>query len=94
MSKSNRDRVFLSYAHEDLDMVRRVYDGLKKRKLNVWFDEEDLGPGRWKPQIIKSITRSRFFVICISEHALRKTGDNRPGFQDEELNTAYEIAKA
>ena len=48
MAKPNRDRVFLSYAHEDLDTVRRIYSGLKERQLNVWFDKVDFGPGRWK----------------------------------------------
>jgi tetratricopeptide (TPR) repeat protein len=93
MNAEKRDLVFLSYASEDLKMIWQVYEGLLKRKLRVWFDKKDLKPGEWKPQIIKAIARSRFFVICISEAALRKTGD-KPGFQDKELNTAYQIAQA
>ena len=93
MAKPNRDRVFLSYAHEDLGTVRRIYAGLKERQLNVWLDKEDLSPGRWKPAITKAIAQSRFFVICISQAALKKTGEDEPGFQDEELNTAYNIAQ-
>jgi hypothetical protein len=92
MTKTARDRVFLSYAHEDLDTVRRIYAGLKERQLNVWFDKEDLKPGAWMPQIEKAIPRSRYFVICISNAALRKTGDDEPGFIDKELNAAYKIA--
>lgn len=92
MDDTMRERIFLSYARNDLDIVNRVYTGLKKRKLDVWFDKEDLKPGRWKTQIMKAIGRSRFFVICISNAALRKTGDKRPGFQDDELTRAYEIA--
>ncbi|MDR4498270.1 MAG: TIR domain-containing protein [Candidatus Scalindua sp.] len=93
MTESNRVRVFLSYAKEDLDKVRIVYEGLEKRELNVWFDDKHLLPGAWKPQIENAIIKSRYFVICISEAALRKTGDERPGFQDEELNRAYNIAE-
>jgi tetratricopeptide (TPR) repeat protein len=92
MAGSARYRVFLSYAHEDQDKVRRIYSGLKQRRLDVWFDKENLGPGRWKPAIIKAITQSRYFIICISEAALKKTGDE-PGFQDNEINTAYNIAQ-
>ncbi|MBO1223486.1 MAG: toll/interleukin-1 receptor domain-containing protein [Candidatus Scalindua sediminis] len=92
MSISKSARVFLSYANEDLETVKKVYDGLKKRGLNVWFDKEHLKPGPWKPQVEKAISKSRYFVICISEAALRKTGDE-PGFQDEELNRAYNIAE-
>ena len=92
MNQQKRDLIFLSYASEDLDTVWKVYDGFLKRKLTVWFDKKDCGPGGWKRQIIKAITHSRFFVICISEAALRKTGEE-PGFQDEELNTGYKIAQ-
>jgi len=88
-----KPQVFLSYAREDLDSVRKFYADLKKRKVNIWFDKEDLGPGRWKKSILKAIARSTFFVICISQAALRKTGDE-PGFVDEELHTAWEIAQA
>jgi tetratricopeptide (TPR) repeat protein len=44
-------------------------------------------------QIEKAIVSSRYFVICISEAALKKTGDSSPGFQDKELQQAYEIAR-
>ncbi len=88
-----REFVFLSYAHEDLDKVRKVYEGLKERKVNVWFDKEDLGSGRWKPQILKAISRSKCFAICLSNAAIKKTSGEKPGFQDEELQTAWEFAK-
>ena len=92
----NRDReqVFLSYAAEDRDEVRKIAEGLEKRGLKVWFDEKNLRPGRWKPQILRAINQSRYFVFCLSENALRKTSDERPGFVDEELQYAYQIAMA
>ena len=90
-----RNQVFISYAHEDLPIVRQIVAGLKERKLDVWFDKKHLGAGRWKQKIIKAINQSRFFVICISKAALQKTGadSDKIGFQDEELNTAYIIAQ-
>ncbi len=54
MAEKDKVRVSLSYAHENLDMVRRISTGLKKRKLDAWFRKEDLGPGRWKRKIEKS----------------------------------------
>ncbi len=86
-------RVFISYASEDLAQVRRLYEDLKKRNVNAWFDDNDLRLGRWKPQITKAIAQSNYFLFCISEAALKKIGD-KPGFQDEELNIAFEIALA
>jgi tetratricopeptide (TPR) repeat protein len=88
-----RDLVFLSYAHEDLDKVRKVYEGLKERNVNVWFDKENLGPGRWKPQILKAISRSKYFAICLSNSAVKKTSGEKPGFQDKELQTAWQFAE-
>jgi tetratricopeptide (TPR) repeat protein len=90
---SKRDLAFLSYAHEDLDLVRRVYEGLKERKVNVWFDKEDMIKGRWKPQIMKAISQSRDFVICLSNAAIKKTSGEKPGFQDRELQIAWEFAR-
>lgn len=83
--------IFLSYARPDLEVVRKVYESLKQRDIKVWFDQVDLGPGKWKPQILRAIRRSRYFLVCLSQAALAKTGD-KPGFQDTELNEAYNIA--
>ncbi len=88
-----REYVFISYAHENLEQVLKVYEGLKKRKVNVWIDKRDLVPGRWKPQIFKAISRSKYFVICLSNAAIKKTSGEKPGFQDEELQTAWEFAR-
>ena len=87
-----RPQVFLSYASDDLAQARRLYTELTQRDVNVWFDKEKSESGAWKLQIQRAITRSRFFLICLSEAALRKTG-KEPGFQDEELQWAYEIAR-
>lgn len=61
--------------------------------MNVWIDEKNLGIGRWKPQILKAISRSKYFVICLSNAALKKTSGEKPGFQDEESQIAWEFAR-
>ncbi|MCP4745665.1 MAG: tetratricopeptide repeat protein, partial [Desulfobacteraceae bacterium] len=93
MDKRDSGKVFLSYASEDLEKVKEIYSGLTDRQLQVWFDKENLKPGKWLPQVMRAIGTSRYFIICLSQAALRKTGDE-PGFQDEELNRAFEIAMA
>jgi tetratricopeptide (TPR) repeat protein len=92
MNDNRKNRVFLSYASEDLSKVREVYEGLKKRGLDVWFDEEDLKPGRWHPQIEKAMEQSRYFVICLSKSAIKKIGHTYPGYQKEEVSFALKIA--
>lgn len=92
MSIDKKPQVFISYAHDDLETVGRLYADLKERSVNVWFDKVNLKPGmRWKTEIRRSIPRSRYFLFCLSKAALRKTGDDR-SFIDEELQLAYDIA--
>jgi tetratricopeptide (TPR) repeat protein len=93
MPALERGFVFISYAHENLAQVLKVYEGLKKRKVNVWIDKKNMGPGKWKPEILKAISRSKYFVICLSNAAIKKTSGEKPGFQDEELQTAWEFAR-
>jgi tetratricopeptide (TPR) repeat protein len=92
MPESKRDLVFLCYAHEDLKKVEKVYEGLEKRGLKVWLDRTDIKKGKWKPQIMKALSRSRIFIFCLSNAALERTSGTKPGFQDTELQYAYEIA--
>ena len=91
MSPFSEQRVFISYARDDLPQVRKLYADLKARAVNVWMDEEDIGPGRWKNQIQKAIAQSRYFLFCMSKAALQKTHDGS-GFIDDELQWAYQIA--
>ena len=91
MDKEERPQVFISYAKEDAKRVHRLNRDLSARGVNTWIDEEKLNPGRWKGQIRRAITKSRYFLFCISESALRKTKDGS-GFIDDELQYAYEIA--
>jgi Flp pilus assembly protein TadD len=85
------NRAFLSYAREDEEHARRIYDGLMSRGVDVWFDKMHIAPGRWRPQILRAITQSRFFVACLSRSALQRL-ESAPGFQDTELTTAFQIA--
>jgi len=86
-------KVFLSYAREDEAIVTRLYESLTARGLEVWFDKVSLKAGRWRPQILRAISQSRYFIACLSHAALRRL-ERAPGFQDHELTTAYEIAMA
>jgi hypothetical protein len=94
MNKSTNDGVYLGYASENLETVQKIYAGLTKRKLNIWFDEEHLKPGLRKPQIKKAIAGCHTFIICISMAALKASSNKKPGFQDDMLNWAYKTAMA
>jgi hypothetical protein len=81
-------QVFISYAHEDIDYARKLYEKLKSvPSIEPWFDKKCLLPGvRWKPAIRKAIRESRFFIALLSNHSVTKKG-----FVQKELNDALEI---
>jgi len=39
-------KVFISYAREDVEMARKLYDDLKNAGVSPWMDEEDLLPSQ------------------------------------------------
>lgn len=86
-----KEQIYIAYAREDISTVRKLHRLLRERGFRVWFDDVDLRPGRWKPQLLKAINNSRVFLFCASAAALRKA-DDAPGFVDEELNEAHNIA--
>ncbi|MEM7346775.1 MAG: DUF1508 domain-containing protein [Chloroflexota bacterium] len=89
----SKPQVFISYAHDDAEAARRFCQDLKALGVNTWMDEDNMHPGKWKKQITKAITASRYFLFCLSRSTLAKTKDGS-GFVDDELQQAYEIAMA
>ena len=48
--------VFLSYAHDDTEIVDRIADDLKNEGVNVWLDRERLKLGdSWATQIEEAL---------------------------------------
>jgi TolB-like protein/cytochrome c-type biogenesis protein CcmH/NrfG len=55
--------VFLSYAHEDAESVRRIADALRAFGVEVWFDQNELrGGDSWDAKIR---TQIRSCTLCI-----------------------------
>lgn len=69
------EKVFLSYARQDLPAARRLYNELRSRNIDVWFDQEDLLPGtRWEEEIRSVIKSSSFFLAVLSNTSVNKRG--------------------
>jgi tetratricopeptide (TPR) repeat protein len=90
-NEPKRELTFLSYAHDDLERVRKVYEGLKKRKVDVWFDKKDVTKGKWKPQINQAIANSKHFIVCLSDTAISKMQAGK-GVQKDEFSYAFNLA--
>lgn len=60
-----KNYIFLSYALEDREIAKRIYQDLRRRSINVWYAPESLLPGRtWKNEIKKAIRKSSYFLLC------------------------------
>ena len=93
MFKQEKNQIFLCCSVEDLDEATKVYDGMKARSLDVCFDRKDITPKKWETHVEKAINKSQFFVVCLSNHTLQNPEDKKHGFQDYELNKAYDITQ-
>ena len=68
-------KVFISYATEDYNKARQIYEDLKAAGVEPWLDREDLLPGqKWKYAIKKAIRESDYFLTLLSDRAVSKRG--------------------
>jgi hypothetical protein len=86
--RNGRARVFLAYAEEDRQQVKRLYDSLQIAGFEPWMDKENLLPGQnWPRAIERAIETSDYFIGCFSS----RSGTKRGHFQSE-LSYALDIA--
>jgi len=58
--------VFLCHNSDDKPSVRKLYEGLKGRRLSPWFDEEHLQPGRpWQQELEATIPRIKTAAVVV-----------------------------
>ena len=66
----SQSRVFLSYAHADDAIARRIAQGLRTSDVPVWRDRDDILPGeRWDRAIEQAIEQCTDLVVLLSSHA-------------------------
>jgi hypothetical protein len=86
-TRNSSPKIFLSYAREDLDAARRLYEQLVAREQTVWFDREALRPGEnWRIAVTGAIRESKYFIALLSSHSLTKIG-----YVQKELKDALDI---
>jgi len=84
-----KPKIFLSYAHEDIGMAKRIYKDLKRYGLNIWFDSESLLPGQnWRDSIEKAIKQCSYYLVLLSSYTVTETGT-----VPKEMKIAFEILK-
>jgi hypothetical protein len=88
-SPETQPRVFIAYAVEDLQPVRRLCEALRTRGCLPWIDQDQLLPGQnWPRAIERAISASDAFIACLSPNSISKRGQ----FQSE-LRYALDCAR-
>lgn len=82
-----KQRVFLSYAREDLRYADRLYKALKACGANPWMDTKNLRPGeRWQVEIEQEIEGCTHFIALLSSRSVSKRG-----YVQSEIRRALEV---
>jgi hypothetical protein len=85
---SKRPRVFLAYASEDREQVKKLCGELQQAGFDPWMDEEKLLPGQnWPRAIEQAIELADYVVLCFSSRSVDKRG-----YFQLELRYALEVA--
>src|SRR5215212_1335941 len=59
--------IFISYAREDQQFVRKLQDALEEHKRNTWIDWKDIPlTAKWKEEVFSAIENSDSFAAVIS----------------------------
>lgn len=82
--------VFLSYAHEDFELVSRLFFRLCELGIDVWFDERNLAGGdNYDAVIPDAIYKCRVFIPVLSAQCqLDMANGNERFYKDTEWATA------
>lgn len=83
----DKPKIFISYAREDSDVAQRLYDDLRREGIELWYDKENLLPGKdWKIEIEKAVSDSTIFLPLLSSKSVSKRG-----FTQVELKRALDV---
>ncbi len=68
-------RLFISYGHKESEICRRIYQALKDRGHDPWFDKRRICFGNdWRERIANGIEKSGSVVACLSQYSTREKG--------------------
>ncbi len=66
-ASTSKTRVFISYAHEEKEFVRKFNDSLVKAGMDVWVDWQDIPPAAdWRAEVKRAIEAADAFLFLLS----------------------------
>ncbi len=81
------NKIFISYAHKDIDIVQKYIDYLQSNYFNFWYDKNLSVSDRWRSVIGDQIKSSKFFIAFYSSNY------RNSAFCEEEFNLALNEKK-
>ncbi len=64
-------KVFISYAHADIDAAKSIASELGQVGLKVWFDALSLQPGQnWVAEIERGLTEAGYLLALLSSTSI------------------------
>ena len=85
--------VFISYRRDGgHEMARLLYEHLKLKGLNCFFDLQELGSGQFNVKLLQSIDESKNFVLVLSPHSLERC-ENTDDWVRQEIEHAIAANK-
>ena len=84
---SNTKRIFISHSSKDNAISSVIASELRHYGYTVWYDESDLGLGRFIEEIEVSLSNSQIFMVLLSEDARASLWVNR------ELGAAFDMER-
>jgi hypothetical protein len=86
---ARRLKIFVCYAKEDRERVRKVVKRVTELGHEVWFDDRSVRGGRdWRREITVAIRRSDVVLACLSTRSVAKRG-----FVQKELRISVDAAE-
>lgn len=69
------NKVFISYAKENIEIAEQIYDRLKAKGFIPWLDKRNLMVGQqWDVEIKKALKESDFIILLLSSISVSKRG--------------------
>lgn len=66
------NETFLSYARADKEQIKRLFDALLAKGIDLWLDADDIrGATVWMDALLTAIQNCHNFIYAISEHSLQ-----------------------
>ncbi|OFX18185.1 MAG: hypothetical protein A2033_11780 [Bacteroidetes bacterium GWA2_31_9] len=69
------NKVFISYAKEDIIFAEKLYSFLIKNGYKPWLDKKSLLPGQlWNNEIRKALRSANYIILLLSNISVKKRG--------------------